>query len=147
MRIGSDYVTLFECPNTGTEPPGYCCGPDPTSCCANKSYVHVPAGTLILRPFQLPTVTSTSSVSSVSPTPSPSACTLAAPGPVPSSQSSTGTHTLALTLGLGLPLGLGLLAVLFFVGWQLQKYNSLHANGQAVDASIGLSSNLRANLA
>jgi len=32
-----------------------------------------------------------------------------------------GTNTLALALGLGLPLGLGLLAVLFFVGWQLQS--------------------------
>lgn len=138
MRIGSDYVTLFECPNTGTEPPGYCCGPDPTSCCANKSYVHVPAGTLILRPFQLATITSTSSVSSVSPTPSPSTSISTAPGPVPSSQSSTGTHTLALALGLGLPLGLGLLAVLFFVGWQLQKYNRLHANEQAVGDSVGL---------
>jgi hypothetical protein len=138
MRRGSDYVTLFECPNTGTEPPRYCCGPDPTSCCANKSYVHVPAGTLILRPFQLLTVTSTSSVSSVSPTPSPSTSTSTAPGPVPSFQSSTGTHTLALALGLGLPLGLGLLAFLSFVCWQLQKYNRLHANGQAVGGSVGL---------
>jgi hypothetical protein len=39
------------------------------------------------------------------------------------------------------------LAVLFFVGWQLQKYNRLHANGQAVGDSVGSRSNRRANLA
>jgi hypothetical protein len=147
MQKGSDYQALFECPNTGTEPPGYCCGPDPTSCCANKSYVSVPAGTLILRPFQLAAITSTLSVSSVSPTAALATSTSTVPRPAPSSQSSTGTHTLALALGLGLPLGIGLLAVLLFVGWQLQKYNRLHANGAAVGDSVGSRSNRHANLA
>ena len=143
MRIGSDYVTLFECPNSGTEPPGYCCGPDPTSCCANKSYISVPAGTLTLRLFQLAAIIPTSSVSSVSLTTAPTTPTSTAPP----SQSSTGTHTLALALGLGLSLGIGLLAVLFFVGLQLQKYNKLHAGGQAVGDSVGSRPNRRGNLA
>src|SRR5437764_5212280 len=143
MHIVSYYGDLFACPGSfSAGQPQYCCGPDPSSCCSNKSYFTVPVGTLILRQFQLsdhatifstggstaamPTASATRTGTTSAPMVSSTGSTL-----LPSSHPSNGpsSKSLGIGLGIGLPLGIVLLALLFLHYRELRKHNKQIQSG------------------
>jgi hypothetical protein len=132
LSLGVDYDILYNCPNSGY-PPQYCCSGDPTSCCSNKSYFNVPAGTLILRPFQLATIAAGSSPTvAAGPSPTSSVNSLNPTSLTPTtpskSSNSPSAESIGIGLGVGIPLGLALLAILGLLYRELRKRNRPNQN-------------------
>ncbi|KAK4033648.1 hypothetical protein C8A01DRAFT_39881 [Parachaetomium inaequale] len=105
-------IPLIPCPtsfDSATNAIKFCCGPDPSACCANTSaWITLPAGTII--PSQDTTTSSSSSTS----------------------ESNTNSSSLKIGLGIGLGIGIPILLVLLAVAYLLagQPLHSRHRRRQ-----------------
>lgn len=129
---------MYPCANT--EPAGggsvlFCCGHVATNvstCCANGGAFSVPAGQIVLRPYQLssylaPSTSISVATGSTPSTTNPTSSTSSSSSGQSSQVSSENNKSLAIGLGVGLGVGIPFLLLLIgamvFLGLQLKRQN------------------------